>query len=304
MSGTKYSDNTLSIVLFLSAGIWGLLWIPLREMEKLGLPDAWSGALFNFCPLVVLVPYILWQRKTLLRNLRPVLLAGIFTGIAISFYTTGLVVSTVVRATMLFYLVPIWSTIIGVIWLSEKLTKGRILAIAMGLTGVFLMLSGNDETTAPLNVGDLLALLSGMFWAIGGACIKRWPDLPTLTLTATQLIVTVTSSVLLGLFLFSAPPPSASAVVSAIPVAFLVSILVMLPIIILLFWISKHLFPGRVGLLMMSEVLLAVISASILLPHETMTPIQWVGGAIIVTACLVEMFGSSPKPSELGGANA
>ena len=45
---------------------------------------------------------------------------------AITFYSKGLVETTVIRRHLLFYLTPIWSTIFGIIWLSEKLTFGRV----------------------------------------------------------------------------------------------------------------------------------------------------------------------------------
>ena len=42
----------------------------------------------------------------------------------------------------------------------------------------------------------------------------------------------------------------------------------------------------------MSEVIVAILSASILVPEETMVPMQWLGAVAIVMAGLVEvMFG-------------
>ena len=57
----------------------------------------------------------------------------------------------------------------------------------------------------------------------------------------------------------------------------------------MIFKVSQILFPGRVGILMMSEVIVACISASILLPEETMVLIQWLGAIGIVSAALVEV---------------
>ena len=70
----------------------------------------------------------------------------------------------------------------------------------------------------------------------------------------------------------------------------------MLPGFIVIFKVSQILFPGRVGILMMSEVLVAFISASILLPEETMTTIQWLGAMGIVSAGIIEViFGYKAK---------
>ena len=52
---------------------------------------------------------------------------------------------------------------------------------------------------------------------------------------------------------------------------------------------SQLLFPGRVGILAMSEVVVAIISAAILLPEERMLLIQWLGAVAIVLAGLIEV---------------
>ena len=41
---------------------------------------------------------------------------------------------------------------------------------------------------------------------------------------------------------------------------------------------------------MMSEVIVAIISASILVPEETMVLIQWMGAICIVAAAFIEVF--------------
>ena len=88
-------------------------------------------------------------------------------GMAFTLYSNGLVETTIVRATLLYYLTPIWSTLLGVIWLSEPLTKYRIIAIAVAFAGLILLLSNGNSSENPLNIGDLYSFLSGIFWAIG-----------------------------------------------------------------------------------------------------------------------------------------
>ena len=57
-------------------------------------------------------------------------------GAAFTFYANGLVQTSVIRATLLFYLSPIWSTIIGIIWLNERLTIARVISIIVALIGL------------------------------------------------------------------------------------------------------------------------------------------------------------------------
>ena len=63
------------------------------------------------------------------------LFAGIFVGIGLAFYTVAMLETSVLRATLLFYLTPIWSTLLGFIILSEPFTKIRVAAILVGLAG-------------------------------------------------------------------------------------------------------------------------------------------------------------------------
>ena len=86
----------------------------------------------------------------------------------------------------------------------------------------------------------------------------------------------------------SAPPVTDSK--GLIAVVAVASLCMVLPAIFMLFWASQVLSPARVGLLMMSEAVVAVITASLFLPHETLTGIQWVGGILIISASCVDIF--------------
>lgn len=292
----RISDRLASLLLFVAAAFWGLYWIPVREIEAAGISPAWSVAFFNACPLVVLIPIVLWDRKRQFQHLGQVLFIATLMGVGLGLYATGLIVSSVVRVTMLFYLTPIWSTIIGVLWLSERLSSARVVAIILGLGGLWLLLSGGSGEHNPLNYGDYFALIAGVLWGFGAAAMKRWPEAPT-TITATaQFIIVAIFCIFFGTVFFHDQIPSASAIATAFPVAFFASTLVLLPTIFVIFVTTKLLFPGRVGILMMSEALVAIISASILLPEETMSSWQWVGGSIILAACLIDVFSRDKEP--------
>ena len=132
MSSKQYSENTLSLAIFISAAVWGLYWIPLRAIENLGIPGSWTVPFFNACPLLVLIPIFILYFKKIQGNWKVTFSASIMIGFAFSFYAYGLLETTVIRATLLFYLSPIWSTVIGVIWLKEKFTKARVISMKDG----------------------------------------------------------------------------------------------------------------------------------------------------------------------------
>lgn len=276
-----------TLALFVGASIWGLYWVPLRALDRIGVEGGWAVALFNFCPLLVLVPLVIWKRRTAQTNLGPALFIGAATGIGLGFYSTSIVLAPVIRMTMEFYLTSVWSTIIGVIWLSEKLDLRRILTVVMGLLGLFLLLSGgSDLPEAALGQGDVLAIGSGILWAFGAAGMKRWPGAPVLTTSTLQFFFAVLAGIVLTLVLLSVPAPDGSQLIAAVPLSFAAANLLLLPSILAIFWACRVLFPGRAAILMMSEALVATISASLLLPEETMTAMQWSGGVIVLLACL------------------
>jgi drug/metabolite transporter (DMT)-like permease len=299
MFSKNWSDQSLSIALALSAAAWGLYWYPLRTIEAIGMTGSWSVAFFNAVPLILLCPLLIFNFKKLAGVLGPTLLAAIMIGMAFTLYANGLVETTVTRATLLYYLTPVWSTILGVVWLSERLTKARIAAIAVAFFGLYLLLSNGDSARYPLNIGDLYSLASGMFWAVGVATLNRWSNIPLLPLTTFIFLSTTCISAVFAGGFYADPLPDLVMMKAAFLTAAFWSICVLLPSFLVIFRVSQVLFPGRVGILTMSEVIVAVVSAAILLPEETMLPIQWLGALAIVMAGLIEvLFGYSRKDKQ------
>ena len=291
------SDKILSLIIVVSSCAWGLYWLPLRSIEQSGIVGSWSIVLVNACPLLILVPLIFFNLDKLKKYPKPIFFAGIMIGAAFTFYANGLVETSVIRATLLFYLSPIWSTIIGIIWLNERLTIARVISIIVALIGIiFLLYDFRDQETVILNFGDFSSILSGLFWALGASILKKWSNLPIIPLTAIVYFSTTSLSILLAVVVYKAPIPSLALIGQNFPIAFIWSVIVLLPSFCIIFRISQILFPGRVGILMMSEVAVAVISAKILLPDEQMVILQWIGALAILLAGVVEIiFGFSKK---------
>ena len=291
------SDKILSLIIVVSSCAWGLYWLPLRSIEQSGIAGSWSIVLVNACPLIILVPLIFFNLDKLKKYPKPILFAGIMIGAAFTFYANGLVQTSVIRATLLFYLSPIWSTIIGIIWLNERLTIARVVSIIVALIGLILLLYDfRNKETVILNFGDFSSILSGLFWALGASILKKWSKLPIIPLTAIVYFSTTSLSILLATIVYKAPIPSLAIIGQNFSTAFIWSVIVLLPSFCIIFRISQILFPGRVGILMMSEVAVAVISAKILLPEEQMVILQWIGASAILLAGVVEIiFGYSKK---------
>lgn len=289
MNTGLHSDKSLSLALVLSASVWGLYWFPLRAIEDMGIAGSWSVVFLNACPLLVLLPVLPLQWHKLAGVVAPTLLASAFCGFAFTFYSNGLVETTVVRATLLYFLTPVWSTIIGVLWLSERLTKARIISIVVAFVGLYLMLHDDSSVHQPINIGDLYSLLSGVLWAFAIAVLNRWSAIPILPLAAFIFLFTTAISAVFAGVLNADTMPAMTMLKSAFPTAAVWSIVIILPAFLVIFRVSQILFPGRVGILSMSEVVVAIVSASIFLPEEKLVFVQWIGAASIVAAGLIEV---------------
>lgn len=266
------STRLATLGLFFGASVWGLYWLPLRALSDMGLSGGWGVVYFNLCPLLVLAPILIWGRRTMFRNLRAALFIGAATGLGLGLYSTSIVLGSVVRMTMEFYLTAVWSSIIGVVWLSERADLRRGITVAAGLLGLLLLLSGgSDDPASALGLADVLAVTSGILWAFGAAGMKRWPGAHVAATTAFQFVFAVVAGGALQLLVLSGPVPTIDQLITAFPLSFFGSTLILLPSVYLIFWACRLLYPGRAAILMMSEAVVAVVSATLLLPDETLT---------------------------------
>ena len=282
------AERVASIVLFAGASVWGLYWVPLRALTGMGIDGAWGVVYFNACPLIVLVPVLIWGRSRMLARPGPVLFIGAATGLGMGFYSSAIVIAPIIRMTMEFYLTPVWSTIIGVLWLSERLDSRRVVTVLAGLAGLGLLLAGGPgDPMADFGLGDGLALTSGILWAFGAAGMKRWPEVSVVATSTFQFGFGVLAGVLLAVLVLTAPFPATSSLVAAFPMSFSASTLLLLPSTYAIFWAGRMLYPGRAAILMMSEALVATLTASWFLPEEMLSPWQWVGAAIVLAACII-----------------
>jgi hypothetical protein len=156
----------------------------------------------------------------------------------------------------------------------RALTKARVISIIVAFFGLILLLSGNGSAQAPLNIGDLFSFLSGIFWAIGIASLNSWSQIPILPLST---FVFLSKTIILAVFtvvIYGDPLPDFTMAHAAFPTAVFWSIVILLPCFFVIFQASQFLFLGRVGLLTISEVVVAIDSAAILVPDEPMQAIQ------------------------------
>ena len=277
-----------ALAVMLGAAVWGLYWLPMRGISGLGLSASWSVVVLNAPALALASLVIVLSRHRLWLADRRAWVAGLCLGAGFALYAVALVETSVVRATLLFYLTPIWGTILGAALLGERVDMQRIVALAMALAGLVLTLGlSRGDLGATLGLGELLGLLSGLAWAFGAVAVRKAGDIPAVatgfTLYAGALLCALILAPLLG-----HARPSMDQVEAATQGAVAFYALLVLGGFYVISWAMGRMSPGRSGLLMMTEVVVAVISAALLLPEEALSPAEWLGAALILAAAVLE----------------
>ena len=166
------------------------------------------------------------------------------------------------------------------------------MAIVLGLAGLYLIVGVGRGEGQPINIGDWFGLASGLSWGIGGVLIKRNPDIGVTIMVSWQHLFAFLLALLCCILLTGFNQiPDFTLWMKAAPVIAGYSWLGLVPSLFAIFWASSRLFPGRVGILMMTEVLVAVISAALLL-DERVLALEWLGVVLIIAAGILELLGS------------
>ncbi|MCY4451482.1 MAG: DMT family transporter [Immundisolibacterales bacterium] len=275
------------LAIAVSGALWGIYWIPVRYLEARGFGVVWLTLAVFVVGLVLLAPLLVrWPGGRAAFSPR-MLVTGLLTGGAFILYSISIALTEVVSAILLFYLSPVWATVLGRLLLRERLTGARLTALALGIGGLWVVLGGESGVPLPRNAGDWFALTAGVAWAFG--TIRVHQDVavaPLAHVTALFVGGTVATLVVASLpFVSAGPPPAVTAesvvivvVVAALSVASALGIL----------WAVRLVSPGRAGLLMMMEVVTGLATAAAF-AGEPFGAAQIVGSMLIVGAALVEV---------------
>ena len=280
----QHSQRTASIMVFAASSMWGLLWVPMRLTESMGVAPLWVQFWFTAMPALFLAglyaPSLMRQRA-----FWPVyLISGMCIGMGYTLYAVGLLVGSVSKTTVLFYLTPIWSTLLGMVFLGESPGIRRWGAIAMATLGCCLVMRINP-IEMQLEKVDLLGLLSGVFWGMGTVALRRYPEADYKNATMAQYVcgTLITGAAIL---ILGTDTPELAANGKAALMGAVFGILVFMSTFMMIIRIMQYMSPGRVGILMLSEALVAVISAMLFL-GELLSFAQWIGVLVILSAGVI-----------------
>jgi len=128
-----------ALALIFNAFVWGVSWFPFRHIESHGLHPVWTTCLI-YVAISLAMGFFrrqAWRGFTAFPMLVALGLAAGFTNLGFNWAVTQ---GDVVRVVLLFYLMPLWSVLLGWAVLGERPTAGALARVTLALTGVVVVL--------------------------------------------------------------------------------------------------------------------------------------------------------------------
>jgi drug/metabolite transporter (DMT)-like permease len=281
-----------TLAALINAAVWGLSWIPLKYLDRNGMPSLWATFfVFLLCTITVVIarrsaPRALWDNKALWWLV-------IAAGGTNACFNIALAQGDVVRCILLFYLMPMWVVPLARWLLDEPITASALARVALAITGASLVLGeGSFIAPIPHSVADWLAVAGGAFFALNNVILRKYNSTPE---DARALGMFVGAVVIAPLTIFALSFTAHPMTLNPSAESWLV--IVVFAVFVLIGNIALQYGAGRLpanvlSVLMLSEILVATVS-SWLGGAATITAATLIGGGLIISASLLSVFSKS-----------
>jgi len=279
---TNASHHVLPILsLLYSATLWGVLWYPLRELDKAGLHGLWATLVLFGAALLVGG----WMACAKLRDARgawPALFAmALANGWCNVAFIVAILDGNVVRVTLLFFLSPLWATLLARVLLGERISLHAWGVLGVALGGAVTMLwDVKLGYPWPQDTADWLAISSGAAFALSNVFVRKTASVPLAVKTACAWLGVVLAA-LLWIALTRTALPEVSAAVWGSAVA--LGVFGILTMTVAVQYGVTHMPVHRSVVILLFELVASTVSSQ-LLTSEIVQPREWIGGALITLA--------------------
>jgi len=279
---SKYKSHPmLPVVGLLFASImWGLIWYPLRVLDENGLHGLWASALMYCGTLIVAIP-VLWKGWREWRT-HPFLfffmaLATGWTNIA---FILAVLDGNVVRVLLLFYLSPLWATLLGVFFLGEQLSRRAMGILGIAMLGAVIMLWHKSfGFPAPRDTSDWLALSSGIAFAITNVLIHKLDHASVMVKTSTGWLGVLFIAFILIIVMEQPLAVSNGVITGALTLGAVAMTLMNIAVVYGVSNMPVH----RSAVILLFEIVVGAVS-SLLLTNEIIELREWIGGLLVILA--------------------
>lgn len=276
--------------LFLAAGSWGLYWIPQRALEDAGMTGGWGTIAQYLVCFTLLAPITVWRWRKGGQTGLGLPLTGFLMGGGIVCYANSFLLTDVIRALLLFYLTPVWATLIELGLLKQKPGWWRALSLPLSLIGVWIVIGNEAGLPLPENSGDWLALLGGAMFAAGAARVQVTGASSVPAMLFAFFVYGGIFAVVQSLFLATelGPAPEIGTWIALAPWLVLLCAGFFLPTSAMIIWSPTQIGAGLFSILILSELIFGTASAAIWAGE----PFGWrevLGSTLILAAGAIEV---------------
>ena len=273
----------IAIALAISAGAWGIYWLPQRILEEGGLTGGWGTIAQMIIGVILLLPIAIWRKVKGKTTGLEIPLTGFLIGGGFICYALSFLLTDVVRALILFYMTPIWTTIFEILFLKKRPGLERVLTLSLALGGLWIVFSKQTVIPLPENSGDWLALAGGALFSAGLVRLELIKTDGVFPIIFSFFFFGSIFNIVAGFLLkeYLGPVPPIEAFVSMALFLIIISVFYFIPTGIVIFWSPSKLGAGLCSILFLSEIVVGVITSSIL----TNEPFGWreiTGSTLIV----------------------
>ena len=273
----------IALALAISAGAWGIYWLPQRILEEGGLTGGWGTIAQMIIGVILLLPIAIWRKAKGKTTGFEIPLTGILIGGGFICYALSFLLTDVVRALILFYMTPIWTTMFEILFLKKRPGIERFLTLTLALGGLWVVFSKQTVIPLPENSGDWLALAGGAIFSAGLVRLELIKTDGVFPIIFSFFFYGAIFNIIAGFLLkeYLGPIPPIEAFISMALFLVIISVFYFIPTGIVIFWSPSKLGAGLCSILFLSEIVVGVITSSIL----TNEPFGWreiTGSTLIV----------------------
>jgi len=267
------------VSILLGAGLWGVMWYPLRLLEAQGFSGVWLTLTLYATALAASLPFFFRSLADCARRPGLVLLLMLAAGWTNIAFVEAVLDGNILRVLLLFYLSPLWTVLFGRMLLRENLSGVAFASLGLAMSGALTMLwNARIGLPWPRDIADWLALSSGMAFAFSNVLVRKMTDISVPAKAATVWAgVVLVALIIIPVLGLSAPKVTPAAVTGAVALG-LFGILFMT---LLVQYGVTHLPVHRSAVLALVELVAGAVSQQ-LLTNEVITLREWLGGALIL----------------------
>jgi drug/metabolite transporter (DMT)-like permease len=275
--------------------VWGYNWVVIKVATGDASPFAIIAIRSVLGAVALFIVAALARRPLKSPPILPTALIGLFqVTLLTAFQTLALATGGAGKTTILVYTFPFWMALLSVAFLDERMTRWRLIAVAVAAVGLGFVLYPLDLGHGFLSKG--FALAAALAWAIGSVATKRFRmehDVDLLSFTAWQMAYGAIPLVIIALIV----PGGTYVHVTPASIAAIAYIVLFGTALAFWLWffIIERLSATTAGISSLLAPVVSVLAAWLQL-HEQPGATELIGMALIVAALVIN---SLPERSPL-----